>query len=133
MSVLLLCRRSVRSSDDIRAIGGHGFDATCSQVGLEARATLRIAAEFLRVLTERLNASPGVLSAVFQILPLTLSNKAMPFLLEGEARSRAGEPPPRPFVYMNGVGPGHFKTVRIVMTAGRNYRPRPSRRRSSAS
>jgi predicted permease len=71
--------------------------------------------DFLRSLTERLEATPGVAAAsVVDIIPVTLSNTASNFLGDGDAE-------PGRQVYLNAIGPGHFRTLNISLAAGRDF------------
>jgi predicted permease len=127
MSVLLLVVaglfiRSFRSAQSIDT----GFDTTnvlTASVDLETRGyPLAQGQEFIRAITERLDAAPGVLSAnAVDIVPLTLSNSTTYLLRDGDAPPARGQTPPTPMIYINAVGPGHFETLRIPMLAGRDF------------
>jgi predicted permease len=45
-------------------------------------------------------------------------------LRDGDMAPAAGQPMPTPFVYVNGVSPGHFATLRIPLVSGRDFTPR---------
>jgi predicted permease len=73
--------------------------------------------ELVRSLVERLNGAPGVVSAnVVDIIPATWSNKIALVLGDGDAATAE----PRT-IYWNSVGPGHFRTLRIALIAGRDF------------
>src|SRR4029453_3268348 len=77
---------------------------------------------FVRTLTERLEAAPGIAAAnALDIMPLTLSNKAEYRLGEDAVAPVPNQRPALPLVYMNAVGPGHFRTLAIPMTEGRDF------------
>jgi predicted permease len=130
LSVLLLVTAglfilALRSAQTIDT-GFDGSHVLTASLDLEARGyPADRGRDFLRTLTERLEAAPGVISAnVLDILPLTLSNRAQYYLRDGDAVSPVIERPPMPIVYMNGVGPGHFKTLQISLIEGRDFTPR---------
>jgi predicted permease len=78
--------------------------------------------ELIRMLQDRLSAAPGVESVnVVEIVPLTLSNSTRVFLRDSDVPPAPGQPMPTPFVYVNGVSPGHFVTLRIPVIAGRDF------------
>ena len=108
-------------------------------------ATPRRAADALvRELVERLEAAPGVVSAnVLDIVPLTLSNRAGHRLRTATPNpSRAGATS-MPIVYMNTVGPAHFRRSRlhssprwispITTTVPRRLSPSSTKRSHAAS
>jgi predicted permease len=127
MSVLLLvvaglAIRSVRSAQAIDT----GFDSTgvvAGSVDLETRGySEERARQFLRSLVERLESAPGITAAsAVDIVPLTLSNRTTRMLRDGDPRPAAGEAPVTPQIYVNAVGPGHFKTLRIPLRGGRDF------------
>jgi predicted permease len=125
MSVLLLVTaglfiRSFRYAQTIDP----GFDAShvlTASIDLETRGYPASGGiEFIRALTERLDAQSDVAAAnIVDIVPLTLSNTTTYLFKDGDP-----EPPrdqPTPMIYVNAVGPGHFKTLHIVMLAGRDF------------
>jgi hypothetical protein len=126
MSVLLLVTsglfiRSFRHAQSIDL----GFDASqvlTASIDLETRGYSEVRGrDFTRALVERLEAAPGIVSAnVVDILPVTLSNRTGFMVRDGDPEPGPDEPPP-PNVYQNAVGPGHFKTLRIPMVAGRDF------------
>jgi predicted permease len=133
MSVLLLVTAAlfVRASFAAQSIDT-GFDAShvlTASIDLEARGyNARTGTAFLDSLSERLDRAPGIVSSnAVDILPLTLSNMAMYFLRQGEVLQANGRPL-TPIVYMNAVGPGHFRTLQISMTSGRDFTPRDTAR-----
>jgi predicted permease len=76
----------------------------------------------VRALTERLEAGPGIAAAnAIDIMPLTLSNRAVYFLRDGDLAPAPNQRPTMPLVYTNAVGPGHFSTLTIPMTEGRDF------------
>jgi predicted permease len=78
--------------------------------------------EFVRLLTTRLESVPGVTSVnLVDIVPVTLSNTAMFLLRDGDVDPAPGQRPPTPLVNFNGVEPGHFRTLRIGLVAGRDF------------
>jgi predicted permease len=117
--LFVLALRSASTTDT----GFDGRPVLTASINLEARGyTPERGREFLRTLTERLNASPGVVSSnVVDMLPLTLSNRANYFLRDGDVVSPETRRAPMPIVYQNGVGPGHFKTLHIGLVAGRDF------------
>ena len=127
MSVLLLvvaglAIRSVRGAQAIDI----GFDAAgvmAGSVDLETRGySPERAAPFLRSLVERLESAPGIVAAsAVDIVPLTLSNSTDRMLRDGDVRPPAGQAPPTPLIYTNAIGPGHFKTLKIPLRAGRDF------------
>lgn len=127
MSVLLLVTAGLfilafRAAQSI----GTGFDGShvmTASVDLQARGyTPERGRAFVRTLTERLEAAPGVAAAnAIDITPLTLSNNAGFFLRDGDSAPAPNQRPALPMVYFNAVGPGHFKTLAIPMIAGRDF------------
>lgn len=101
--LFILALRSAQTTDT----GFDGRQVMTASINLEARGyTPERGEAFLRTLTERLNASPGVVSSnVVDMLPLTLSNRANFLLRDGDVVSPDTRRPPMPIVYQNGVGP----------------------------
>ena len=127
MSVLLLVTAGlfVRSFRNAQSIDT-GFDAghvLTAMVDLETRGySAPRGRAFIRALTERLDAAPGVVSAnAVDIVPVTLSNRTDAMLRDGDAEPAQNQPPPTPEIYANAVGPGHFRTLQIAMIAGRDF------------
>jgi len=127
MSVLLLVAaglfiRAMRSAQSVDTGLDIGSVLTAN-IDLEARGYDEARGrEFVRELVERLETSPGVVAAnVLEILPLTISNNEMPFIREGDPQPTAEQPSPYPNVFLNSVGPGHFRTVGIRMIGGRDF------------
>ena len=116
--LFLLAQRSAQLIDP----GFKTDHVLTAQIDLEARGyTPARGRAFLRTLSERLDASPGVAASnVLSILPLTISNNAQYFLRDGDTVSPDSRPP-MPIVYMNSVGPGHFETLQIDLIAGRDF------------
>jgi putative ABC transport system permease protein len=109
-----------------------GFEAAHVQtasIDLETRGyTEARGRELVRELVERLEAGPGVVAAsVLDIVPVTLSNRVGIVLRDGDAEPVPGQEPVVPMVYMNTVGPGHFKTLEIAIVAGRDFTYRDDR------
>jgi predicted permease len=101
-----------------------GFDTSqvlTASLDLETRGyTEARGRELVRALVERLEASAGVQSAnAVDIVPVTLSNRTGQLLRESD-REPGPNQPPLPTVYVNAVGPGHFRTLRIASIAGRD-------------
>ena len=133
MSVLLLITAGlfIRDFRNARSLE-LGFEAAHVQtaaIDLETRGyTEARGRELVRELVERLEAAPGVVSAnVLDIVPLTLSNRVGIVLRDGDAEPAPGREPVVPMVYMNTVGPGHFKTLEIALVAGRDFTYRDDR------
>ena len=127
MSVLLLvvAGLAIRSVRNARGLDV-GFDSTGVVTGsldLETRGySPESAARFVRTLVARLESAPGIAAAhAVDIVPLTLSNQTTRKLREGDPRPPQGQAPPTPQIYYNAVGPGHFKTLRIPLLAGRDF------------
>ena len=126
MSVLLLIAAGlfIRGFRNARSFD-LGFDTDrvlTASVDLETRgyneATGR---EFVRAIVERLGAAPGVVGVnALDIVPVTLSNRTGQMIREGDPEP-GPDRPPLPNVYLNAVGPGHFRTLRIAMAAGRDF------------
>jgi putative ABC transport system permease protein len=126
MSVLLLIAAGlfIRGFRNARSFD-LGFDTDrvlTASVDLETRgyneATGR---EFVRAIVERLGAAPGVVGVnALDIVPVTLSNRTGQMIREGDPEP-GPDRPPLPNVYLNAVGPGHFRTLRIGMAAGRDF------------
>ena len=126
MSVLLLIAaglfirgfRNARSFD----IGFNTDRVLTASVDLETRGYSEARGrEFVRAIVERLGAAPGVVGAnALDIVPVTLSNRTGQMIREGDPEP-GPDRPPLPNVYLNAVGPGHFRTLRIAMAAGRDF------------
>ena len=132
MSVLLLVVAGlfIRSAKNATSIDP-GFDPTNVVVGsldLETRGySPARGQEFLRTLHDRLNGAGGLASATLvDIVPVTLSNQTIDLLYESDPEPARGERSPRPRAYSNNVGPGHFRTLRIGLLAGRDFSPADS-------
>ncbi len=130
MSVLLLIVaglfiRSFRNAQSIDR-GLVTANVLTASVDLETRGySAARGHEFIRAIRERLQASPGVLSAnVVDIVPLTLSNTTTSLLRDGDMPPARGEAPATPTIYTNAVGPGHFETLRIPLLVGRDFTDR---------
>jgi predicted permease len=127
MSVLLLVTAGLFVGSFHNAQGAAtGFDAShvlTASIDLETRGYSDARGrEFVRTLVDRLEAAPGIAAAnVVDIVPVTLSNHTGGWLREGDVDPAAGQPPPTPEVYMNAVGPGHFRTLDIALVAGRDF------------
>ena len=81
-----------------------------------------VCVDFIRALTEHLDAAPGIESVnLVDTIPVTLSNSTAHMLRDGDAVPPPGQPPPTPQIYVNAAGPGHFKTLRISLLAGRDF------------
>ena len=103
-----------------------GFDTTnvlTASIDLETRGyDERRGVEFLRTLGERLAAMPGVMAAnAVDIVPVTLSNRTAFLLRDGDVQPGPNQPPPTPMIYVNGVAPGHFATLRLPLVSGRDF------------
>jgi predicted permease len=103
-----------------------GFDARhvlTASIDLETRGYPQARGiELVRSLTERLQAAPGVIAAnAVDIVPVTLSNSTTSLLRDGDVEPARGQSPPTPQIYVNAVGPGHFRTLDIAMLAGRDF------------
>ena len=129
MSVLLLIAAGlfIRGFRNARSFD-LGFDTSqilTASVDLETRGyTETRGREFTRALVERLEAAPGVVSAnALDIIPVTLSNRTDQMIREGDPVP-GPDRPPLPNVYLNAIGPGHFRTLRIGMSAGRDFTER---------
>jgi predicted permease len=114
--------RSIRHAQSIDV----GFDARnvmTASIDLETRGYAPDRGrELIRTLQDRLAAAPGVESLnLVEIVPLTLSNSTRVLLRDGDVPPAPGQPMPTPFVYVNGVTPGHFATLRIPVVAGRDF------------
>ena len=127
LSVLLLivaglAVRSVRNAHDID-VGFESAGVMTGTVDFETRGYSRArATEFLRSLVDRLESTPGIAAAnAVDIVPLTLSNRTTRLLRDGDAPPARGEAPPTPLIYVNAVGPGHFKTLKIPQLGGRDF------------
>ena len=127
MSVLLLVTAGLfilafRAAQSI----GTGFDGShvlTASVDLQARGyTPERGRAFVRTLIDRLETAPGIAAAnAIDITPLTLSNNAGFFLRDGDIALAPNQRPALPMVYLNAVGPGHFKTLAIPIIAGRDF------------
>jgi predicted permease len=133
MSVLLLIMaglfiRDFRNAQSL-ALGFEAPHVQTASIDLETRGyTEARGRELVRELVERLEAAPGIVSAnVLDIVPLTLSNRVAIVLRDGDAEPAPGREPVVPMVYMNTVGPGHFKTLEIAIVAGRDFTYRDDR------
>ncbi len=127
MSVLLLVVAGlfIRSAKNATSIDP-GFDRSNVVVGsldLETRGYSPVRGqEFLRTLHDRLNGAGGLAAATLvDIVPVTLSNQTIDLLYESDPEPARGERSPRPRAYFNNVGPGHFRTLRIGLLAGRDF------------
>jgi predicted permease len=105
-----------------------GFDAAhilTASIDLETRGYSEARGrDFIRTLVQRLDTTPGIVSAnALDIVPVTLSNRIGHLLREGDTDPAEGQPLPPP-AYMNVVGPGHFKTMQITMLSGRDFTDR---------
>ena len=127
MSVLLLVVaglfiRSFRSAQSIDTGFDRGNVLTAS-LDLETRGYSDARGiEFARSLSERLGSAPGIVSVnVVDIVPMTLSNTTTILLRDGDAAPAPGQRAPTPFIYVNAVGPDHFRTLRIPLIAGRDF------------
>jgi predicted permease len=103
-----------------------GFDTTnvlTASIDLETRGyDERRGVEFLRTLGGRLDAMPGVVAAnAVDIVPVTLSNSTAFMLRDGEVEPGPDQRPPTPMIYVNGVAPGHFATLRLPLVSGRDF------------
>ena len=137
MSVLLLVVAGlfIRSAKNATSIDP-GFDPTNVVVGsldLETRGYSEARGqEFLRTLHDRLNAAGGLAAATLvDIVPVTLSNQTIDLLHESDPEPARGERSPRPRAYTNNVGPGHFRTLRIGLVAGRDFTHADTRDRAA--
>jgi putative ABC transport system permease protein len=126
MSVLLLVAAGlfIRGFRNARSFD-LGFDTDrvlTASVDLETRGYSEARGrEFVRAIVERLGAAPGVVGAnALDIVPVTLSNRTGQMIREGDPEP-GPDRPPLPNVYLNAVGPGHFRTLRIAMAAGRDF------------
>jgi predicted permease len=131
MSVLLLIAAGlfIRSFRNARSFD-LGFDTDrvlTASVDLETRGYSETRGrEFVRTIVESLDAAPGVVSAnALDIIPVTLSNRTDEMIREGDPIA-GSDRSPRPHVYVNVIGPGHFRTLRIALTAGRDFNDRDS-------
>ncbi len=137
MSVLLLVVAGlfIRSAKNATSIDP-GFDPVNVVVGsldLETRGYSEAKGQaFLRTLHDRLNGAGGLAAATLvDIVPVTLSNQTIDLLQESDPQPAHGERSPRPRAYANNVGPGHFRTLRIGLVAGRDFTPCRQRDRAS--
>jgi predicted permease len=127
MSVLLLVTAGlfIRSFRNAEAIDT-GFDADrvlTATVDLGTRGYSEARGrEFVRALSERLQAAPGIVSVnAVDTVPMTLSNTSNFMLRDGDSEPAEGQSPAMPQVYMNAVGPAHFRTLQIGLVAGRDF------------
>ena len=127
MSVLLLIVAGlfIRGFRNARSIDP-GFETAhvlTASIDLETRGYTQPRGDaFIRALTERLEASPGITAAnVVNLVPAQLSNVSERFLRDGDSTPADGQPFPTPLVYLNAVGPGHFRTLDIALMAGRDF------------
>jgi putative ABC transport system permease protein len=127
MSVLLLIVaglfiRGFRNAQSIDL----GFDihgVMTASLDLETRGYSAVRGrEFIRSLTDRLNRAPGVASAnIVDIVPVTLSNTTGYLLRTTDPEPAPNQPPVTPQVYINAVGDGHFRTLKITLLEGRDF------------
>ena len=129
MSVLLLIAAGlfIRGFRNARSFD-LGFDTDrvlTASVDLETRGySAARGREFVRAIVERLGAAPGVVGVnALDIVPVTLSNRTGQMIREGDPEP-GPDRPQLPKVYLNAVGPGHFRTLRIAMAAGRDFTER---------
>ena len=117
-----LAVRSVRSAQGID-IGFESAGVMTGTIDFETRGyTPERAGLFLRSLEERLESTPGIAAATsVDIVPLTLSNRTTRLLRDADSMPAPDEAPPTPQIYVNAVGPGHFKTLTIPLLAGRDF------------
>jgi macrolide transport system ATP-binding/permease protein len=133
MSVLLLITAGLFIQDFRNAqsleLGFEAAHVQTASIDLETRGyTEARGRELVRELVERLEAAPGVVSAsVLDIVPITLLNRVGIVLRDGDAEPVPGQEPVVPMVYMNTVGPGHFKALEIAIVAGRDFTYRDDR------
>ena len=127
LSVLLLIAAGlfVRSLRHARSIDP-GFDAAdilTASVDLETHGYSESRGRALiQSLTRRLEAAPGIAAVnIADIVPVTLSNSTTFLLRDADAPPAPGQRPPTPPIYTNAVAPGHFRTLRIPMLAGRDF------------
>jgi predicted permease len=127
MSVLLLvvaglAIRSVRSARGLD-IGFAPAGVVAGSVDLETRGySEEGAARFVRTIVERLESAPGIAAAsAVDIVPLTLSNQTADKRREGDPLPQEGQAAATPRIYFNAVSPGHFKTLKIPLLAGRDF------------
>ena len=132
MSVLLLIAAGlfIRGFRNARSFD-IGFDTDrvlTASVDLETRGYSEARGrEFVRAIVERLGAAPGVVghANALDIVPVTLSNRTGQMIREGDPEPGPNRAP-LPNVYLNAVGPGHFRTLRIAIAASQDYH-RPGR------
>jgi predicted permease len=127
MSVLLLISAGlfIRSFRNARAIDT-GFDAAgvmTASLDLDTRGySAARGSELIRSLTSRLESAPEIAAVnAVDMVPVTLSSATTYLLRAGDAAPAEGQLPPTPQVYINAVGPGHFRTLRIGMLGGRDF------------
>jgi predicted permease len=127
MSVLLLVVAGlfIRSFHNAHTIST-GFDASnvlTASVDLETRGyTQTRGNELIRALTNHLEGSPAITAAnAVDIVPLTLSNRTTFLLRENDPDPAPGQAPATPQLYTNAVSPGHFRTLKIALLAGRDF------------
>jgi putative ABC transport system permease protein len=125
MLLLVAAGLAVRSFRHAQSID-RGFDAIgvlTASIDLETRGySAARGREFIRVLTARLASSAGIDAAnVVDIVPLTLSSTTTYLLRDKDAAPAPGQRPPTPIIYVNAVGPGHFRTLEISTLAGRDF------------
>jgi predicted permease len=127
MSVLLLVTAGLfilafRAAQSIDT-GFDGSHVITASLDLQARGyTPERGRAFVRTLTERLEAAPGITTAnAIDITPLTLSNNANFFIRDGDSALAPNQRPALPMVYLNAVGPGHFRTLAIPVVEGRDF------------
>jgi predicted permease len=120
--------RSIRHAQSIDI----GFDARnvmTASIDLETRGYAPDRGRaFIQTLQDGLAAVPGVESVnLVEMVPLMLSNSTTVLLRDGDVPPAPGQPMPTPFVYVNGVSPGHFATLRIPLVSGRDFTPQDDR------
>ena len=92
-----------------------------ASIDLEIRGSPSTGPRIHPALLERLEAAPGVVCAnALDIIPVTLSNRTDYMIREGDP-APGPDRPPLPNVYLNAIGPGHFSTLQIGMSAGRDF------------
>jgi predicted permease len=126
MSVLLLTTaalfiQSFRNAQSI-ALGFEPRQVTIATVDLDTRGYTPARGQLiLQALSRRLESMPGVEAATLvDNVPVTLSSSTIGVVPEGQAV--APEPAGQaPLIFTNGIGPGHFATLRIPVIDGRDF------------